>query len=80
MDILLMILGCRPSSPGERRVIMALVRIGIALGSASMLYQGYLIESPDAGFQKGPGYTLLLVTILIPIIIRLVTHFIDERF
>lgn len=80
MDILLMILGCRPTTPGERRVIVALLRIGLALGAAVQLYPGYFIERPEAEMQRGLGYVLLATTLLIPVVLWTAANFIDERF
>lgn len=80
MELLLMILGCRRSTLGERLLLAALIRCGMALGSVVLLINGYFIPSPDTEYHRFMGYLLLFASLLFPILKRALHAFIDERF
>ena len=80
MDLLLVILGCRASTPGERLVLMGLLRIGLAASAIALLVEGHTSRAYDSDVKMALGYACLAGSLFWPLIKMAVSKFIDDRF
>ena len=80
MDLLLIVLGCRPSTPGERLILMGLLRMGLAASAIALLVEGYTSHAYDSDIKRALGYACLAGSLLWPLIKIAVGRFIDDRF
>ena len=80
MDLLLIVLGCRPSTLGERLVLMGLLRICLAASAIALLVEGHTSHAYDSDVKRALGYACLAGSLLWPLIKMAVSKFIDDRF